>query len=188
MPTFYEGDPLAVVRQTLTAEQYAQAAVLAESHRSIWNRRGVRAAAALTVAALAFSCIPLYRYQYATAWIPLVIGCLAVCLAAWFFWIQPENQRKRAKAVFEQNRFWQEPCQISLYRDSVCCDTPYEKISAYWSDYDACLESPAFWVVIGGWDRWLLIVDKQRTSPEQQEAVSIHLREQFASRYLRIKS
>ena len=56
MPTFYEGDPLAVVRQTLTAEQYAQAAVLAESHRSIWNRRGVRAAAALTVAALAFSC------------------------------------------------------------------------------------------------------------------------------------
>ena len=104
MPTFYEGDPLAVVRQTLTAEQYAQAAVLAESHRSIWNRRGVRAAAALTVAALAFSCIPLYRYQYATAWIPLVIGCLAVLLAAWFFWIQPENQRKRAKAVFEQNR------------------------------------------------------------------------------------
>ena len=85
MPTFYEGDPLAVVRQTLTAEQYAQAAVLAESHRSIWNRRGVRAAAALTVAALAFSCIPLYRYQYATAWIPLVIGCLAVLLAAWFF-------------------------------------------------------------------------------------------------------
>ena len=57
MPTFYEGEPIAVVHQTLTAEEYAQAAVFAESHRSVWSRRGVRAAAALTVAALAFRCV-----------------------------------------------------------------------------------------------------------------------------------
>ena len=123
MPTFYEGDPLAVVRQTLTAEQYAQAAVLAESHRSIWNRRGVRAAAALTVAALAFSCIPLYRYQYATAWIPLADRMFGRPFGRLVFSGYSRKTSANAKAVFEQNRFWQEPCQISLYRDSVCCDT-----------------------------------------------------------------
>ena len=46
MPTFYEGEPIAVVHQTLTAEEYAQAAVFAESHRSVWSRSGGRAAIA----------------------------------------------------------------------------------------------------------------------------------------------
>lgn len=184
MPTFYEGEPLAVVHQTLTAEEYARAAVFAENSCSVWNRRGVRAAAALTAAALAFSCIPVYRYQYATAWIPLGLGCLAILLAAWFFWAQPANQRRRAEEVFAQNRFLQEPCKISLYRDSVCCDTPYERISAYWSDYSACFENPTGWIVAGGWDRYLLIIKKEPLPPEQRETVSAHLREQFSRRYL----
>ena len=184
MPTFYEGEPIAVVHQTLTAEEYAQAAVFAESHRSVWSRRGVRAAAALTVAALAFSCIPVYRYQYATAWIPIAVGCLGVLLAAYFFWFQPVRMQKRAAAVFQKNRFWQQRCKIAFYRDSVCCETPYEKISGYWSDYYACYECPAYLVVAGGWDRHLLIVDKKQLSPGQREAVSAHMREQFANRYL----
>lgn len=184
LPTFYEGEPIAVVRQTLTEEGYARAACFAERHRSVWNRKGVRAAAALTVAALAFSCIPVYRYQYDTAWIPLAIGIFAVFLAAWFFFVQPENKRRRAAAFFKKNPFWQEPCKITLYRDSMRYDTKYEKISAYWSDYDTCYENPEFLVVAGGWDRSLLIVEKKNLSPEQREAVSAHMREQFARRYV----
>lgn len=184
MPTFYEGEPIATVYQTLKEEAYAKASVFAESYRSVWNRRGVRAAAALTVSALAFSCIPAYRYQYATAWIPIVTGCLAILLAVWFFFVQPENKRKRAVSYFHKNPFWKEPCKISLYRDSVCCDTQYEKICAYWSDYHACYENPEFLVVTGGWDRYLLIIEKKNIPPEQREAVSAHLREQFARRYV----
>ena len=144
----------------------------------------IATAAALTVAALAFSCIPVYRYQYATAWIPIAVGCLGVLLAAYFFWFQPVRMQKRAAAVFQKNRFWQQRCKISFYRDSVCCETAYEKISGYWSDYYACYECPAYLVVAGGWDRHLLIVDKKQLSPGQREAVSAHMREQFANRYL----
>ena len=183
MPTFYEGEPIAVARQTLTAEQYARAVLFAQNHSSVWNRRGVRAAAALTAAALAFSCIPAYRYQYDTAWIPIVLGCFAVFLAAWFFFVQPENRKKRAMEFFEKNRFWKEPCKITLYRDSVSCDTQYEKIRGYWSDYSACCESEELLVVVGGWDRFLLIVAKEQIPPEQREAVSAHMRGQFAQRH-----
>lgn len=92
--------------------------------------------------------------------------------------------QKRAAAVFQKNRFWQQRCKIAFYRDSVCCETAYEKISGYWSDYYACYECPAYLVVAGGWDRHLLIVDKKQLSPGQREAVSAHMREQFANRYL----
>ena len=74
-----------MVHQTLTAEEYAQAAVFAESHRSVWSRRGVRAAAALTVAALAFSCIPVYRYQIAAASIPICRGLFGRAAGGLFF-------------------------------------------------------------------------------------------------------
>ena len=185
MPTFYEGEPIAVVQQTLTEEEYAQAAVFADSMRAVINRRGVRAAICLTAAALAASSIPAYRYQYATAWIPIVFSCGMLLLAGYFFFTQPKRKKMREAGVFRGTRALAEPCVVSIYRDSVAVETSLEKLRAYWTDYYACYENRDYIICAGGWDRNLLILAKKNIPEGQREAVSAHMQNTFASKYRR---
>lgn len=188
MPTFYEGEPIAVVQQTLTEEEYAQAAFFADSMRAVINRKGVRAAICLTAAALALSSVPAYLNQYATAWIPFVFAGLALLLAAYFFFTQPKRKKAHEAAVFRETHVLAESVTISVYRDSVAAESQVEQLRAYWTDYCACYENREYIVCAGGWDRNLLILAKKNIPEERREAVSAHMQNTFASKYRRVTS
>lgn len=185
MATYYEGDPIAVLEQTMTDTEYARGYRASETLLSVFHRRGVKAGLCLSAAVLIGSFIPLYREKFTTFFVP---GCgVALCLlfAALFFFYQPRETERWAAELFRSNALLSLPQKISIYRDSVVVESERERILEYWTDFSGCLENNRAFILTGGRERTLLILEKKGLSPEQEKRLSEHFSSVFARRYMK---
>lgn len=183
MPTFYEGEPVEVVEQTVSAADFASAYYAAQSTASLMNRREVRAGLCVTLAILCASMIPLYSTRFSTFFGP-VCGILALLgLAAVFFFAQPNDIKSWAERIYASNRLLALPQKISIYRDSIVAEGERERFTEYWTDFSRCIETREAFVLTGGRERYLMIVKKDGLDAQRSERVSLHFADAFASRY-----
>jgi hypothetical protein len=183
MATYYEGDPIGVVEQTLTAEEYAPEYRAAGGILSPFHRRGVKAGLCLSAALLIGSVIPLYRARFSTVFGPICGAALCVAFAALFYFYQPREIERWAAELFRSNALLSLPQKISVYRDSVVIESEREHILEYWTDFAGCLEDGEAFVLAGGRERDLLVIKKRGLSPEQIRSLSEHFSSAFALRY-----
>lgn len=183
MATSYEGSPIEVIEQTLSAEEYAPEYRAAGGILSPWSRRGVKAGLCLSAALLVGSVIPLYRARFSTFFGPVCGVALCVAFAALFYFYQPREIERWAAELFRSNALLSLPQRISVYRDSVVIESERERILEYWTDFAGCLEDRKAFVFAGGRERNLLVIKKQGLSPEQTQRLSEHFSAAFAFRY-----
>lgn len=183
MATFYEGGPIEVIEQTLTAEEYARGYRAAGEFSSPLRRRGVQAGLCLSAAVLIGSVIPLYRARFSTFFLPVCGILLCVLFAALFYFYRPREIERGAQELFRSNALLSLPQKIGVYRDSVVVESEREHILEYWTDFAGCLENGEFFVLSGGRERNLLILKKQGLSAEQRRRLTEHFSATFALRY-----
>lgn len=183
MPTFYEGNPVDILQQDISAEDYAAAYYTAQESFSLLHKKEVKAGLCLTAAIVIGSFIPIYRTRFSSYWIPAYGIVLAVLLAVLFYFIQPNDIRKWAADVYRSNALLALTEKISIYRDSVIIENEHEQLMEYWTDFSKCVESKSAFIVIGGLERNLLIIKKQGLTEQQINKISAHFGDAFASRY-----
>ncbi|MBE6821709.1 MAG: YcxB family protein [Ruminococcaceae bacterium] len=183
MPTFYEGEPMEALEQTIRAEDYASAFYAAVSTASLWNRREIKAGICATLAVFCASIIPVYRMKFSTFFGP-ICGILAFLgLAAVFFFLQPADIKNGAKRAFESNQLLALPQKVRIYRDSIVVESERECFTEYWTDFARCVEIPGLVALVGGRERFLLIVKKDGLDAAHREMLSAFFADAFASRY-----
>lgn len=186
MPSFYEGEAIAVLEQTVSEDEYAAAYYAAQSSASLWNRREIRAALCVTLAVVCASAIPVYRTRFSTLFGPVGGILLFLALAAVFFFVQPGVIIDQAKRSYSSNRLLALPQKVSVYRDSIVAVSEKERFTEYWTDFSRCLETKTAFVLIGGRERALMTVQKEGLDGKLQEQLSGHFSGAFASRYQKI--
>lgn len=183
MPTFYEGEPIEVAEQTVSADDYASAYYAAQSTFSLLNRREVRAGICLTLAIVCASVIPVYRARFSTFIGPLC-GIIALLgLATVFFFAQPNDIKNWARRLYKANSLLALPQKISVYRDSIVAESDRERLTEYWTDFSRCVETAEAFVLVDGRERYLLILKKEGLGAQRSEKLSVHFADAFASRY-----
>lgn len=185
MPSFYEGDPIAVLEQKLTQEEYAAAYVLSQEGLTPANRKEFKVAVCVAAAALTGSAIPLYYSYFYSAWLPGIVLAFFLLLGVYFAVVIPRNIREWGKTLFAACRLVQLPTKISVFRDSVRIENGTETITEYWTDFRACMENSRYIVLTGGRQRSRLILKKDGLSPADQERLSTHFKNTFVRRYRR---
>lgn len=186
MPTFYEGKPIEVVEQTISADEYACAYYAAQSTGSLIHKREVKAGICVTLAVITVSVIPIYLRRFFTFWGPVCTAFVLLGLAAVFFFVQPNDIKSWAEKLYHSNMLLSLPQKISIYRDSVVVENEREQLAEYWTDFFSCIETGDTFVFNGGRERNLLIIKKQGLSEEQRKRLSAHFFNEFASRYHKI--
>lgn len=185
MPNFYEGKPVAVLEQSLTAAEYGKAYYAAQSTVSLFHRKEVSSGVCLTVTVAAGALIPLF-YRVPGLLSTLIAVCaVGLGFAALLFFVQPNDTRSWGGALYRSNALLELPQEISVYRDSVVVKSERETLREYWTDFSRCVETEDAFILVGGWERWLLTLKKDGLSPEEKEALSAHFRDAFARRYQR---
>lgn len=185
MATYYEGGPIAVIEQTLTGGEYASGYRASGALLSSFHRRGVKAGLCLSAAVLIGSFIPLYRAKFTTFFAPACGIVLCAVFAALFYFYQPRETERWAADLFRSNALLSLPQKISVYRDSVVIESERERILEYWTDFSGCLENERAFVLTGGRERNLLLIEKNGLSPEQEKVLSEHFSSVFARRYMK---
>lgn len=187
MPTFYEGGPVEILEFELTQKDYESAYLLQEKYQSPLNRPAVKTGLCITAAAVIISVFPYYLSKFSTVWAPVCGILIFLLLAVFFGYTQPKMTREWAAQVFQSNRLLPLKSTVLIYRDSVVYENEYEKFTEYWTDFSKCLEGDEYFVLTGGFHRPLLILEKNRMNEGQQQALSQHFANAFASRYHKVK-
>ena len=183
MPTFYEGNPVEILEQDISADEYAAAYYTVQESISPMHKKEVKVCVCLSGAAVIGSLIPLYRTRFATFWVPVCGIILAFLLSILFYFVQPNDIKKWAAELYRSNALLALPEKISIYRDSVIIENAHEQLMEYWTDFAKCVESKSAFVAIGGQERNLLIIKKAGLTEEQRNKISAHFADAFASRY-----
>ena len=174
--------PVLVLEQQLSAEDYAQAALLYENTLFPFRRYWVRAGICICVAVLVASAIPWYLSQFATAVVPICAVVFFLALALYFWREQPRRRLHGSVLQFCSSRLLRLPGKISVYQNGIVLENDAETLSEFWTDFSGCVEGHAYYVLWGGISRPLLILKKSVLSSEQKERLSAHLRSTFAGR------
>ena len=180
-------EPL-LVRQTVTAEDYAEASAAVAFFTAPMKRRTVRTLICVTAAAVAASFLPLCggRVTARNAVIILAILGVVAGVAVWF--LQPVFEKRRAVRWFRSCPLAALPAEVTLTRQSAVTVTECERLTEYWTDFSVCVETDRLIVAAGGRERFLLVLKKDGLEPEQKEKLSGLMRYVFDGRWGRVPS
>ena len=186
MPTYYEGEPILTIKQSLKKEEFREAYLLQEKGFSPFHRPKVKAGICLTAALIIGSSLPFCSRWFSTIFAPVcgILTCLF--LACFFVFIQPNFMRNWAEKVFESNRFLKLETSISIYRDSAVMENEWERFTEYWVHFEKCLESDRLYVLIGGINKSLLVLSKAEMTDFQRQQLTAHFKNTFATRYRKV--
>ncbi|MCI1954780.1 MAG: hypothetical protein LKJ21_00175 [Oscillospiraceae bacterium] len=184
MPNRKDEEPIAVT-QTLTEEDFSAAAAAVRYFAAPMRRRSVRAAACLTVAALAASTVPASLNFFGTAWVSAAVTAVAfaAAVAVWFW--QPVRETRQAALWFRSCPLMALPSTVTVFRDRAVVESKCERITEYWTDLSVCVETDGLIAAAAGKERGLLIVKKQGLSEEEAARLSARFRGAFERRYFR---
>lgn len=188
MAGFYEEEPVQVLEQQLSAEDFEDAFLLYDYSASPIRSPQVRAGLCVCGALLAGSLIPWYAARFATVYVPVACIVLFLALALFFIREQPRQHRHQARRLYQSSRLFGVPSVVSVYRDRLMLKNEYEALTEFWTDYAGCVENSAYYVLGGGISRQLLVLKKSDLEQRQEEALTLHFVNAFAGRYRRVKS
>lgn len=186
MPTFYEGKPIAVLEQSLSAADYASAFYAAQSTISLLRRKEVSSGICLTVSVISGALIPLFYRVPGLLGVLITVCAVGLVFAGVLFFVQPNDLRSWAKELYRSNALLALPQTVTVYRDSIAVKSEVETFQEYWTDFSRCVETKEVFVLVGGRERWVLAVKKEGLEESVKETLSAHFQDAFARRYQKL--
>lgn len=187
LPTYYE-NTIMDCEFSVSERDYADAWLLYQSRFGRLKGKNMKTVLCMVLAVLSGCYIPSYHSQYGTFWIPAMVALAALAGAVYVQILLPQRVLARGGELYRSNGFLSLPSHLQLYRDSYCEENEYEKIVGHWTDHLGCSETNSLFVVMGGWDRELLVIPKRNLTPEELQRVSEHFQNTFVEKYRLYKS
>ncbi len=170
----------------ITRSLYANAYFIARSTASPINLPFVRAGICMSLAILTASVLPLYLTLFSSFIIPMVGICFFILLTIFFMFILPCVVKGQGAKIFDSNKLIELPFTISLFKSFFEISNEKETIRQYWTEVDRSLETSDMFVILGGKQRPLLLIEKQQLTNEQQNSLSSFLQKMLAYKHKKI--
>ena len=187
MPTYYEGEAIAAIENYVSEDDFVSAYVNAQARRGKLQFAKIKAALFGILGVWFLLMIPAYQSSYQNWRLPVCCALVCLFMAAYFLFLLPAETRGTARAVYQSNQLIRMDHTVTLYRDSYQIKNKYETLRGHWTDIRECVETEAYFLLIGGWDRDLLILIKRPLEEEEITKLRSHFEAEFAKRYRRMK-
>lgn len=166
---------------------YANAYLLAHSTISPIYLPIVRAGICISLAILAASALPFYITFFSGFVAPVIAICFFVLLANFFLFVWPGIVRSRGAKIFDSNQLMSLSFCISFYKSFLEITNENEIIRQYWTEVDRSLETKKLFVILGGEQRPLVLINKEQLSDEQQNKLSSFLEKVMVYKHKKAK-
>lgn len=174
------------VKQTLTAQDFAEAFEAAVFFSAPMKRRSVRTLACVTAGAVCASFLPLCWANVPLRITLIVLAAFFIAAGAVIWFCQPVWKKRRAQEWFRCCPLAALPAELKVSRQGAEIVTECERMTEYWTDFSLCAETDRLIAAVGGRERFLLVLKKDGLPPEQVEKLSKLMRYAFDGRWYRM--
>ena len=135
----------------------------------------VKAGICLSLAVLSASILPLYQMFFSSVMIPAIAISFFILLALFFMIVWPGIIKGRGAKIFDSNQLISLPFSASFFKSFFEITNEKEIIRQYWTEIDRSLETKNMFIILGGEQRPLVLIEKKHLSDEQQTKLSSFL-------------
>lgn len=180
----YYDKPVAVVKNTISREEFEQAWIIWEKSSGSLRTRNVRIACFVCLLALILILFPSYLSAYSTAWFPFLAVIIIGAGLFYLLFFKLKLVSAEAERMYVSNSLMGLEEEVTLTREEYHIVNQYEDIRGYWSEMDRCVETKRSFIITGGRERPLFILSKAKMKSEECEKISRHMQNVFASHYV----
>jgi hypothetical protein len=176
------------VKQTLTAQDFAEAFSSVLFFSAPMKRRSVRTIVCIMAGVVVASFLPISWAKVSLRITLIVLSSLLAAAGVVIWFCQPGWKRKRAENWFHCTPLAALPAEVTITRRGAELVSECEHMKEYWTDFSICVETDRLITAAGGRQRFLLVLKKDGLPPEQAEKVSSLMRYAFDGRWYRMPS
>ena len=135
----------------------------------------IKAGICLSLAILSASVLPLYITFFSGFVMPVIAVSFFVLLSLFFAIVWPGIIKGRGAKIFDSNQMLSLPFSASFFKSFFEIENEKETIREYWTEIDRSLETKNMFIILGGRQRPLVLIEKKHLSDEQQNTLSSFL-------------
>ena len=129
----------------------------------------------MSLAVLSASVLPLYRTFFSGVVVPVIAISFFILLALFFMVVWPGIIKGRCAKIFDSNQMMSLPFSVAFFKSFFEIQNEKEIIREYWTEVDRSLETKSMFIILGGQQRPLVLIEKKNLSDEQQNKLSTFL-------------
>lgn len=135
----------------------------------------VKAGICVSLAVLSASVLPLYHTFFSGIVVPVISISFFLLLALFFMVVWPGIIKGRGAKIFDSNQMMSLPFSVAFFKSCFEIQNEKEMIREYWTEVDRSLETKSMFIILGGQQRPLVLIEKKNLSDEQQNKLSSFL-------------
>ena len=117
----------------------------------------VKAGICVSLAVLSASVLPLYHTFFSGIVVPVIAISFFLLLA--LFW--PGIIKGRGAKIFDSNQMMSLPFSVAFFKSFFEIQNEKEIIREYWTEVDRSLETKSMFIILGGQQRPLVLIEKK---------------------------
>ncbi len=114
---------------------------------------------------------------------PALVLVISVYMCVYYLFIVPSRSANRAERIYKSSWYISREKQYKFYRDNFTYKNEYEYQKRYYTEIYDCIETKDTFILIGGLENSLTVIDKRQLDPKQREALSSHFRSEMIRQY-----
>ena len=177
-----EFDHLAVERNSFADAYFIAHSTISPIHLPI-----VKAGVCISLAVLSASVLPLYHTFFSGIVMPTIAICFFILLALFFMIAWPSIIKGRGAKIFDSNQMMALTFSVAFFKSFFEIQNEKEIIREYWTEVDRSLETKNMFIILGGEQRPLLLIEKKNLSNEQQNKLSSFLEKVLIFKHKKVK-
>ena len=127
----------------------------------------VKAGICVSLAVLSASVLPLYHTFFSGIVVPVIAISFFLLLALFFMVVWP--------GIIKGRQMMSLPFSVAFFKSCFEIQNEKEMIREYWTEVDRSLETKSMFIILGGQQRPLVLIEKKNLSDEQQNKLSSFL-------------
>lgn len=147
----------------------------------------VKAGICVSLAVLSASVLPFYSTFFSSIIIPVIAISFFILLALFFIIVWPGIIKGRGAKIFDSNHMMSLPFSVSFFKSFFEIQNEKEIIREYWTEVDRSLETKNMFIILGGQQRPLVLIEKKHISAEQQNELSSFLEKVLIFKHKKVK-
>lgn len=180
--------PIESFENKITIKDYALACQLYDARKGASYGKEWKASVFFVIGLVMLFFILMENFNIAKVPVAALVLLICMYMCTYYIYLLPKKAKLEGEHIYKSSKLLSKSSKIEIYRDCFVMKNDYEYILRYYIEISDCIETDSSFVLIGSYERPIIVISKKSITEEQCENISKHFKKEMIRQYRRLKS